>query len=70
MHACAGVLEGMPEAVSGGTFGVGVGPIFLDQLRCRVGDTSLLGCPSGVPHGLVTCTHSQDVGVTCPGNKT
>jgi hypothetical protein len=56
-----------PRARSGGTFGEGVGPIFLNQLRCGSNDTNLLECESGQPHGLVTCSHSLDVGVQCPG---
>ena len=63
----AGVLVGSPSAVIDGSFGKGVGPIFLDKLRCRTGDNNLLDCQSGEPHGLVTCSHAQDVGVRCPG---
>lgn len=58
---------GSPSAVTDGSFGEGVGPIFLDKLRCGTGNQNLLNCSSGEPHGLVTCSHAQDVGVRCPG---
>ena len=63
MHV--GTLVGNPEAITDGSFGSGSGPIFLDDLRC-VNQQSLLECPSR-PHGVVTCSHSNDVGVRCPG---
>ena len=50
-------------------FGVGTGPIFLDDLRCEPTDVDLLACDSGEPQGLARCSHSQDVGVMCPGIK-
>ena len=60
------MLVGMPAAITEG-FAMGSGPIFLNELRCASGDTSLLNCQSGQPHGLIECFHSQDVGVRCPG---
>ena len=60
------MLVGIPTAITEG-FAMGSGPIFLNELRCVSGDTSLLNCQSGQPRGLVECSHSQDVGVRCPG---
>lgn len=59
---------GYPVALPNAYFGEGVGPIFLDKLRCQPDDdATLLDCQSGLPRGLATCTHSQDVSVRCPG---
>lgn len=66
LSAYTGVLVGTPEAVSGGVFGAGDGPIFLDKLRCK-SEQNLLECESGEPLGLATCSHMDDVGVRCPG---
>lgn len=58
---------GQPEAILGGRFGVGEGPVYLNQLRCDSDERNLLQCQSGQPHGLVTCSDSHIVGVQCPG---
>ena len=43
----------------------GVGPIFLDNVRCRGNETNLADCPHrGV--GVHNCGHSKDAGVICP----
>ena len=60
---------GSPTAIFDAHFGEGVGPIFLDKLRCGTADDSLLDCQSGEPHGLSRCSHSQDVSVMCPGKS-
>ena len=52
-------------AFRGARFGQGVGPIFLDQLACRVDDQSVLGCAS--LRGVHMCDHTQDAGVRCIG---
>ena len=49
-------------------FGVGAGPIFLDQLDCTAQDTTLLGCVAFTPLGLATCDHDHEAGVSCIGN--
>ena len=46
-------------------FGSGVGPIFLNQLNCEGGESSILTCES--PVVVHFCTHKEDVGVSCPG---
>lgn len=58
---------GSPEALTDAHFGEGVGPIFLDKLRCTRNEESLLSCRRGEPLGLSRCSHSQDVSVRCPG---
>ena len=55
------------ELFRGAEFGEGSGPIFLEQVDCRSTDSVLLECMRGVPLGLTTCDHSQDVGVRCNG---
>lgn len=47
-------------------FGVGTGPIFLDNLACNSDDISLLECPYSVLH---QCQHSDEAGVQCYGNS-
>ena len=46
-------------------FGGGAGPIFLNQLNCEGGESSILNCES--PDFVHFCTHKEDVGVSCPG---
>ncbi len=59
-------LVGSPEAITNAFFGNGIGPIFLDQLQCSSQELNLLLCKSKAP-GLVQCSHSEEVGVRCPG---
>ena len=47
-------------------FGIGTGPIFLDDLSCEEDDETLLDCSSAAL-GLHACTHDQDVAVRCVG---
>ena len=47
-------------------FGVGEGPIFLDEVRCTGMETSILSCPAHEP-GVHDCFHFLDAGVICPG---
>lgn len=45
-------------------YGVGVGPIFLDELQCTGTEERLLDCTSdGL--GVHDCSHFEDVAVTC-----
>ena len=49
-------------------YGQGSGPIWLNRLYCTGNEGSLLECERrydiGNPYG---CSHSEDVGVICPG---
>ena len=53
-------------AVSAAFFGQGTGPIFLDELQCIGTENGLLACPNTMMHD---CTHSEDAGVRCQGNR-
>ena len=45
-------------------FGQGTGPVYLNSVRCRGTESSLLSCShSGIG---VACSHSADAGVVCP----
>ena len=46
-------------------FGQGEGPIFLDDVQCSGIERSLLYCRHSII-GNNNCSHSQDIGVTCP----
>ena len=58
MFAAASALE--PTA--GGS-----GPIWLNNVECTPEDARLIDC-AGDKQGLSHAAHSQDVGVSCPGN--
>ena len=47
-------------------FGIGRGPIFLDDVRCALRASQLLECPSSqvLTHD---CHHLSDAGVVCEG---
>ncbi|XP_072895205.1 scavenger receptor cysteine-rich domain-containing protein DMBT1-like [Hemitrygon akajei] len=45
-------------------FGEGTGQIWLDDVRCRLGDSLLWQCPSSA-WGQHNCKHEEDVGITC-----
>ncbi|XP_078484437.1 HHIP-like protein 1 [Ciona intestinalis] len=45
-------------------FGRGSGPVYLDDLRCRGGEISLLDC-AHTGWGVANCDHSEDAGVIC-----
>ena len=47
-------------------FGVGSGPIFLDDVQCTSSSSQLLECPSR-PILSHNCHHSEDAGVGCEG---
>ena len=53
-------------AYSNAHFGVGTGPIFLDDVQCTTSASQLLECPSR-PILSHNCLHSADAGVGCEG---
>ena len=51
-------------------YGMGTGPIFMDQLQCTGKESRLVDCPSASAHkGVVSCDHLQDAGVHCVGKE-
>ena len=63
---CYNYLIGGAFALSSAPFGVGIGPIFLDEVGCTRNETNLLECShEGVRNH--DCFHFEDAGVLCPG---
>ena len=54
------------SAYSNAYFGVGSGPIFLDEVQCTSISSQILECPSR-PILSHNCLHSADAGVGCEG---
>ena len=52
--------------VSSSRFGRGVGPIWLDDVRCSGSEPNIDSCSHNT-WGLHNCGHSEDVGVICRG---
>lgn len=46
--------------------GVSTGPIHMGHVRCSGEELRLINCNFSIIH---TCTHTQDVGVVCPGKS-
>lgn len=53
------------QAVRQGTFGEGIGTIWLHNTQCIGTEGSLTNC-TGDFSGVNTCTHAQDAGIRCP----
>ncbi|XP_060690398.1 antigen WC1.1-like [Hemiscyllium ocellatum] len=49
-------------------FDPGVGPIWLDNVKCRVNDSVLWQCPAG-SWGETDCNHKEDAGVICSEHR-
>ena len=62
-------IEAVEVQLQSAGFGIGSGPIFLDQLNCNGEEASLLECDFFGTLGLHQCEvdHSEDVGVRCQG---
>lgn len=63
----AGVGE--PSVQLNSKFQQGDGPIFLDGLECDGDENDLLSCRRSALLGVADCSHAEDVGIICPGNK-
>ncbi|XP_059497831.1 scavenger receptor cysteine-rich type 1 protein M130-like [Stegostoma tigrinum] len=48
-------------------FGAGTGPIWLDEINCLTGESTLWECQRN-PWGQHNCEHREDAGVVCSGN--
>ncbi|CAN0062780.1 unnamed protein product [Lampetra fluviatilis] len=57
-------LSGQARALTSARFGEGVGPIWMDEVRCLGGEGSLELCPRA-PWGHHNCLHGEDAGVAC-----
>lgn len=61
-------------AINFAFFGVGTGPIYLDNVRCSGRETRLANCPAN-RLGVHNCNHFEDASVRCramtqaPGKK-
>ncbi|XP_072051705.1 scavenger receptor cysteine-rich domain-containing protein DMBT1-like [Amphiura filiformis] len=63
-----GYTEGAVEATTGARFGLGQGPIVLDDVDCQGDESDLLDCPSpGL--GMHNCGHHEDAGAICQSNE-
>ena len=58
-----GFLNG--TAVIQAHFGMGSGPVWLDQVDCLGNETKLSHCTHNGAGNVGNCSHAQDSGVTC-----
>ena len=56
---------GAQELRRASPFGEGIGPIFLDEVRCKGSEQTLMSCPNVDPEEENDCAHSEDAGVRC-----
>ncbi|KAA0720726.1 Deleted in malignant brain tumors 1 protein [Triplophysa tibetana] len=62
---CKHMGFGTPKnATTGAFFGQGVGPVWLDNVKCTGTESTLKNCPSKTV-GTSTCSHANDAGVIC-----
>lgn len=46
-------------------YGQGQGPVWLSNVQCSGGESSLLSCPHSGWGNVGSCTHGNDAGVKC-----
>ena len=46
-------------------YGQGSGPIWMDDVKCKGGETSLLQCPHPALGANINCDHAEDASVEC-----
>ncbi|XP_048584949.1 uncharacterized protein LOC5515157 isoform X2 [Nematostella vectensis] len=59
-------LPNATQAVRGGLFGPGEGPVLFSEFQCTGTEQSLLDCPR---EDSIGCAHAQDAGVVCGDPK-
>ncbi len=52
------------QAIQEGAYGLGTGPIVLDNVECTGTEQRLEDC-AHLPFGLHNCVHAEDAGVVC-----
>nr|KAF6374164.1 hypothetical protein mPipKuh1_009403 [Pipistrellus kuhlii] len=62
---CGSALKALKEAA----FGLGTGPIWLSEVKCKGNESSLWDCPAK-SWGNSDCGHKEDAAVMCSGNET
>ena len=50
-----------------GKYGPGVGPIYLDDVKCSGSESHLLECPQLPLSAVHNCDHTEDATAVCPG---
>ena len=62
---CCYCTIGAIARTSASIYGQGTGPILLQHVACRGLESRLIDCPNSGIENIVSCSHSNDVGVTC-----
>ena len=50
-----------------GKYGPGVGPIYLDDVKCNGSESHILECPQLPLSAVHNCDHTEDATAVCPG---
>ncbi|XP_036375595.1 scavenger receptor cysteine-rich type 1 protein M130-like [Megalops cyprinoides] len=57
---------GVPEVLRAAAFGEGEGQVWSEEIQCKGNESQLINCPRSSIQNE-SCSHKQDVGVTCFG---